>query len=82
MFAMKNTGENSGETYKVSFNVGAYIFALLKVLRLVFLMRHFAKLKSVAQTNFLSIYKTFTSHLLTLKLALSSYIQHKHGYDL
>ena len=37
-----------------SSDVGAYIFSLLKVLRLVFLMRHFAELASAVQTNFLS----------------------------
>ena len=30
MFTVKNTGENSGETYKLSSDVGAYIFVLLK----------------------------------------------------
>ena len=30
MFAVKNTGENSGETYKLSSDVGTYIFVLLK----------------------------------------------------
>ena len=30
MFGVKNTEKNSGETYKLSSDVGAYIFALLK----------------------------------------------------
>ena len=30
MFAVKNTEENSGEAYKLSSDVGAYVFALLK----------------------------------------------------
>ena len=30
MFAVNNAGENSGETYKLSSDVGAYIFVLLK----------------------------------------------------
>lgn len=28
MFAVKNTGENYGETYKLSSNAGVYIFVL------------------------------------------------------
>ena len=31
MFAVKNAGENSGETYKLSSDVGAYVFGLLKM---------------------------------------------------
>ena len=30
MFPIKNTGENSGETYKLSFGIGGCIFVLLK----------------------------------------------------
>ena len=47
MFTVKNTGENSGETYKLSSDVaiGAYVFVLLKSDKaaLVYLMRHFAE---------------------------------------
>ena len=37
MFAMNSAGENSGETYKLSCDVGAYIFVLLKNPRVGFL---------------------------------------------
>ena len=36
MFTVSNAGENSGETYKLSSDVGTYIFVLLKILGLVF----------------------------------------------
>ena len=31
MFTVSNAGENSGETFKLSSDVGAYIFVLLKI---------------------------------------------------
>ena len=37
MFSVRNTGENSGEAYKLSSEVGAYIFVLLKSPRAGFL---------------------------------------------
>ena len=37
MFTVSNARENSGETYKLSSDVGAYIFVLLKNLRAGFL---------------------------------------------
>ena len=41
MFAVYNAGENSGETCKLSSDVGAYIFVLLKSPKAGFaLMRH------------------------------------------
>ena len=52
MFAVKDTGENSGDTYKPSSNVGAYILVLLKGPKAGFLMRRFAKSANVAQTFF------------------------------
>ena len=50
---MNNTGENSGETYKLSSDVGAYIFVLLKSPMAGFaLMRHFAESSNVAKPTF------------------------------
>ena len=50
MFAMNNTGENSGETYKQSSDVGEYNFVHLESPRAGFaLMRHFAELSIVAK---------------------------------
>ena len=49
MFVMNNTGENSGEAYKLSSNVGAYIFVCLKSPRAGF---HFAESSNIAKPTF------------------------------
>ena len=54
MFSVRNTGENSGEAYKLSSDVGAYIFVLLKkVLGLVFCNEAFCRIVKRSKTNFL-----------------------------
>ena len=45
MFAMKNTEENSGEAYKLSSDVGAYIFTLLKSPKAGFLNEAFCRVR-------------------------------------
>ena len=57
MFAVNNTKENSGEAYKLSSDVGAYVFALLKVLRLVFFKEAFCRVgkRSTNQSFVVSI---------------------------
>ena len=53
MFAMYNAGKNSGEPCKLSSDVGAYIFVLLKSPKAGFaLMRHFAESSNVEKPTF------------------------------
>ena len=53
IFAVNNTGKNPGETYKLSSDVGAYIFVVLKSPRAGFsLMRHFAESSNVEKPIF------------------------------
>ena len=55
MFTVSNAGENSGEAYKLSSDVGAYIFVLLKNPRAGFLSKGPA---SVPQINFYRFHST------------------------
>ena len=58
MFTVKNTGENSGETYKLSSDVARGI--RFRASKKCMIRLHFAESASVAQTNFLSfpLYRT------------------------
>ena len=53
MFTVNNAGENSRETYKLSSDVGAYIFVLLKKSYDWFsVMRHFKSSSNIAKPTF------------------------------
>ena len=61
MFSVSNAGENSGETYKLSSDVEAYIFVPLKSPRAGFLMRHFAESSNIAKPSILLYPAMFSS---------------------